>query len=194
MPLARLPVPFDHPDWLFELKYDGFRALAYVDNGNVQFVSRKGNIYKSFANLCAALAQTLTHAVLDGEIVNIGSDGKPQFYDLLTRRSPQQFVAFDVLWHDGRDLRNLPLIERKRILRRIIPKETPCLLYADYIEARGVAMFRRVCEMDLEGIVAKRKDGLYTPEETTWVKIRNPHYSQMEGRRELFEKRLSASA
>jgi ATP-dependent DNA ligase len=80
------------------------------------------------------------------------------------------------------------------MLRRIVPKETPCLLYSDYIEARGVAMFQRVCELDLEGIVAKRKDGLYKPDETTWVKIRNPHYSQMEGRRELFEKRLSASA
>jgi bifunctional non-homologous end joining protein LigD len=150
MPLARLQAPFDHPDWLFELKYDGFRALAYVDNGGVQLVSRKGNVYKSFANLCAALAQTLSPAILDGEIVHLGSDGRPQFYDLLRRRSPQQFVAFDVLWHDGQDLRNHPLIERKKILRRIVPKETPSLLYSDYIEAQGVAMFRRVCEMDLE--------------------------------------------
>jgi bifunctional non-homologous end joining protein LigD len=89
MPLARLQAPFDHPDWLFELKYDGFRALAYVDNGGVQLVSRKGNVYKPFANLCAALAQTLSPAVLDGEIVHMGADGRPQFYDLLKRRSPQ---------------------------------------------------------------------------------------------------------
>ena len=69
----------------------------------------------------------------------------------------------------------------------------PILLTStDHIEARGVAMFRRVCEMDLEGIVAKRRDGLYTPDETTWVKIRNPHYSQREGRHELFQKWLSA--
>lgn len=72
MSLARLPVPFDHPDWLFELKYDGFRALAYVDDSKVQLVSRKGNIYKSFTHFRKALAQTLPPAVLDGEIVHGG--------------------------------------------------------------------------------------------------------------------------
>jgi len=87
MPLARLHVPFDHPDWLFELKYDGFRALVYVDNANVQLVSRKGNVYKSFAKLCAAFAQTLSPPVLNGEIVYMGADGRPHFYDLLRRRS-----------------------------------------------------------------------------------------------------------
>ena len=63
------------------------------------------------------------------------------------------------------------------------------MLYADYIEGIGTEVFRTVCEMDLEGIVAKRRDGLYTPDETSWLKIRNTHYTQMEGRRELFEKR-----
>ena len=92
MPLARLPEPFDHPDWIFELKYDGFRALAHLENGAIE-------------------AKT---AVLDGEIVYLGKDGRPEFYSLMRRRSPQHFYAFDLLWLDGRDLRQL--MERKRML------------------------------------------------------------------------------
>jgi ATP-dependent DNA ligase len=88
-----------------------------------------------------------------------------------------------------------PLIERKRVLRSLLaPVATSPILFADYFDGRGIELYREVCRMDLEGIVAKRKDGLYTPEETSWVKIRNPKYSQMEGRRELFEKRAVAVA
>ena len=81
----------------------------------------------------------------------------------------------------------------KRHLRTLIDVDA-CLRYVDQIERAGTDFYSVACEHDLEGIVAKRKDGLYTPDETSWVKIRNPQYSQMEGRRELFEKRLSTSA
>jgi len=191
MPLAQLAEPFDHPDWIFENKYDGFRALAYVENGSGKLVSRKRNVYKSFPALCNALAGCLhvRDAILDGEIVHLDASGKPQFHALLRRRSPQQFVAFDVLWLDGKDLRTLPLLERKKILRSVVSAGSAPVLYADYIDGKGIELFRAVCDMDLEGIVAKRKDGSYTPEATTWVKIKNAHYSQGEGRRELFEKR-----
>ena|SRR5438046_2376523 len=130
MPLARLRAAFDQRDWLFELKYDGFRVLAYINAGTARLVSRRGNTYKSFQNLCTSLAATLPveNAVLDGEVVHLDGEEKPQFYDLLRRRSPQQFVTFEVLWRDGRDLRSLPLIERKKILRRIVPQESSCLL------------------------------------------------------------------
>lgn len=109
----------------------------------------------------------------------------------LLRRQPQQFVAFDVLWLNGRFLTKLALVDRKRILRSVLPAGSP-VLYADYIETKGTELFGAVCEMDLEGIVAKRKDGLYTAEATSWVKIKNPNYSQAEGRRELFERRKAA--
>ena len=83
-----------------------------------------------------------------------------------------------MLWLDGRDLRGVRLLERKRVLRGIVPAG-PCLvLYVDHVADRGVDLFQAVCEHDLEGIVAKRADELYTPEETTWVKIKNPRYSQ----------------
>ena len=123
MPLARLPAPFDHPDWLFELKYDGFRALAYVTPQRCELISRKGNVYKSFARLCDGIANALAcDAVLDGEIVHLDAQGKPQFYQLLRRRSPQYFVA---VWLRGRDLRMLPLIERKRGLSQLLRGASP---------------------------------------------------------------------
>src|SRR4051794_27710037 len=123
MPLARLPEAFDHPDWLHEIKYDGFRALAYIENGTTRLVSRNGNAYKSFGALCTEIAAALPghSAVLDGEVVHLDSEGKPQFYELLRRRSPQQFVAFDILWLDSKDLTRMPLLERKRILRSVVP-------------------------------------------------------------------------
>jgi len=193
MPLAVRREPFDHPDWQFEIKYDGFRALAYVDNRSVRLVSRKGNIYKSFDALGGKMAECIRveNAILDGEIVHLDPAVRPLFYPLLRRRSPQQFVAFDVLWFNGRDLRKSPLSDRKRHLRSVVPAGSTTVLYADHMDAKGTELFRAVCDQDLEGIVAKRRDGLYTPEETTWVKIKNARYSQMDGRRELFEKRRS---
>ncbi|MCU1275397.1 MAG: putative ligase-like protein [Bryobacterales bacterium] len=79
------------------------------------------------------------------------------------------------------------------MLRQLVPAQSPALLYCDHVEARGVELFERVCALDLEGIVAKRKDGLYTPEETSWVKITNRSYSQAEAGAELFDKRLAAT-
>jgi len=185
--LTLLPEPFDHDDYLFELKMDGFRALAHVGEHETRLVSRRGIIYKRFTELAAAIHIELDcEAVLDGEIVCLDVDGRPQFYDLLRRRGTPVFYAFDVLWCDGQDLRTRPLIERKRRLRRIVPAQPSALLYADHIERTGVEFFRIGCERDLEGIVAKHRDGAYGER---WYKIRNPHYSQYEGRRELFEKR-----
>ena len=123
-------------------------------------------------------------AVLDGEIVYLDADGKPQFYELMRRRAPQHYYAFDVLWLDGRDLRDIRLIERKRLLRRLV---RPPVLYSDHFEARGVDLFKAACDNDLEGIVAKLAAGRYEPAATTWVKIKNPTYSQAEGRADFFD-------
>jgi bifunctional non-homologous end joining protein LigD len=87
MPLASLPEPFDHPDWVFELTLDGFRALARVDGGTCTLVSRNRHQFKTFAQLGASIAAAIPgQAVLDGEIVYLGPDGKPRFYDLMRRR------------------------------------------------------------------------------------------------------------
>ena len=187
-----VPEPFDHPDWLFELKYDGFRAMAYIERSKAELLSRKGNAHESFETLRAQLA-TLGHdVILDGEITVLDGDGRPQFRDLVRRRGEPVFYAFDCLWLDGRDLRNLPLIVRKGILEGIVPRDSP-LLYASHVEKSGVDLHRQVRDRDQEGIVCKHSMSTYASDELPWIKVLNPNYSQREGRRELFERKRTHS-
>src|SRR5262249_31437848 len=131
--------PFDHDDFIFELKYDGFRAPAHVDSGRCRLISRNHHEFTTFPELCAAIGQALPgQLVLDGEIVYLGKDGCPRFYDLMRRRAPQYLYAFDLLWKDGQDLRGLPLIRRKRLLKKIV--KAP-VLFADHLVGHGVDLF-----------------------------------------------------
>lgn len=195
MRLSRRRDPFSHPDWIFEIKHDGFRAIAYVREHQVELVSRNGNTFKGFPELTTQVGQDLKvrSAILDGEIVCLDADGRSQFNDLLFRRGEPFFYAFDLLWADGEDLRYLPLHERKFRLKEIVKPHTSRLLYLDHVEERGEDFFELACEHDLEGIIAKHKCSPYQMPngETSWVKIRNPRYSQIMGRDELFEKRSS---
>ena len=127
-------------------------------------------------------------AILDGELVCLDEGGKSQFDDLLFRRKPPIYYAFDLLWLQGSDLRDRPLVERKEFLKARLPAEPSQILYADHVERQGTELFRKVCEMDPEGIDAKRESAPYR-DGMRWVKIRNPNYSQKEGRRELFDSR-----
>lgn len=189
-PLAvgRRPSPFNHPDWLFELKFDGFRSVVYVEHGRCRLVSRNGNEFKSFGSLNAAIADELGGhtVVLDGEIVCLDDAGKPQFYDLLFRRDEPRLCAFDLLWCDGEDLRYSSLVDRKRRLRSLLP-ESDRIFYCDHVEKHGESLYCIACENDIEGIVAKKKGDPYSPG-TRWLKIRNKNYSQWAGRHELFER------
>ena len=191
MPLGRARAPFSHPDWIFEVKWDGFRALVHVEHGQCKLISRNRNEFKSFPTLNEGIPRELRaeSAVLDGEIVCLDGDGKPQFRDLLFRRGEPRFAAFDLLWCGGEDLRYLPLVERKQRLRTVLPQRDERLLSCDHVEQDGEALFRLACEHDLEGVVAKHKYAPYLPSsETTWLKIRNRNYSQWVGREELFER------
>jgi bifunctional non-homologous end joining protein LigD len=184
---TRLAAPFDGADFLFELKHDGFRAVAYVEESKCELVSRKKITYKSVGRLNAAMATLpVKSAIFDGEIVCLDGDGHSQFLDLMRRRRHDAVLyAFDLLWHDGDDLRELPLIERKRRLRRVIrASRNPGLLYADHVERYGVKLFSAICQRDCEGIVAKHKLATYG---VGWYKILNPEYSQKRGRREMFD-------
>jgi bifunctional non-homologous end joining protein LigD len=128
-------------------------------------------------------------AVIDGELVCFGPDGKPRFNDLLYRRGEPYFMAFDLLSLNGEDLRKEPLIERKRLLREIMPPSPSLLLFAGHQEGSFRDLFGAACAADLEGLVTKWKFGAYTAGEiTSWVKIKNPHYSQAKGRHEQFTK------
>jgi bifunctional non-homologous end joining protein LigD len=185
---TRIAAPFDHHDWFFELKHDGFRALAYIEDGQCRLISRKQIVYKRFAALSTAMAALpVSNAILDGEIVALGPDGRSQFAELMRRSQVVIFYAFDLLWHDGEDLRPLPLVERKRRLRRLI-KGRAGLMFAEQIQGSGVELFQAICARDLEGIVAKHRLGPYEARPVTWFKVLNPDYTQKRGRRELFDR------
>jgi bifunctional non-homologous end joining protein LigD len=130
--------------------------------------------------------------VLDGEIVCVDDTGRPQFADLLFRRGDPCFFSFDLLMRDGHDWRSAALMDRKQELRRLLAgasADAP-LKYADHVEGAGIALFERVRELDIEGIVAKHKYAPYgtSREDSMWYKIRNRDYSQMQGREQLFER------
>jgi len=186
--LTLLRTPFNDPDFIFELKVDGFRALAYIDDGVCELVSRRRNPYKSFRELANSLRQLkVKNAIIDGELACLDSEGRSIFNELLFRRGCPIFYAFDLLYLNGRDLRQLPLIERKEKLRQIIAKSAlPDVICGKYIEGRGVDLFNEVVRRNLEGVIAKRKTGTYTTV-SDWLKIKNPTYSQTERRHALFE-------
>ena len=189
-PLARHADAFDDPEWLFELKYDGFRTLAYVNGGGAELFSRRNLRYRQFADLSSEISLELNadDAVLDGEIVKLGESGRPVFIDVIRRRGPFQFVAFDVLALNGKDVRNLELAARKKLLRAIVPTQSSTILFAQHVDGRGRDFFKAVCDQDLEGIVAKRKASPYDPasRSATWLKIKNRNYSEARDRHELF--------
>jgi len=184
--------PFDHPEWVFDVKYDGFRAVCYVHRGRCNLVSRRGNVFTRFEALsdqvAAALCDQLSgaeDAILDGEVITADEAGRPQFYDLLRRTGSPSYVAFDLLWLNGVDLRPLPLGERRERLQTILPKNSPTVSEAVSVEGRGRELFELMCAHDLEGIVAKRLSDPYEPR-VRWLKIKNRQYSQAENRGELF--------
>jgi ATP dependent DNA ligase domain len=127
-----------------------------------------------------------------GEIVCVDASGRPQFKDLLSHHDDPCFFAFDLLTCDGKDLRTERLLDRKQELRRLLARSpaTSPMKYTEYIDGLGMALFQRVRELDLEGIVAKQKFGPYVTERehSTWFKILNRRYSQKQGREELFER------
>jgi bifunctional non-homologous end joining protein LigD len=144
--------PFDHPDFLFELKHDGFRALAYISNGHCELVSRRRNSYKSFGELRAHLAGSVKSAVIDGELVSLDAEGRSIFNELPLRRGCPIFYAFDLLYLNGRDVRQLPLRERKEKLRAVIEKSAlPDVLCGKFVEGRGVDLFKEVVRWNLVG-------------------------------------------
>ena len=183
----RIAKPFNDPEYIFELKHDGFRALAYIEEGNCKLVSRNSNLLKSFQVLKESIGKLKVHsAILDGEIICIDGNGVSQFNELFSRSGHPIFYAFDLLWLNNEDLRNLPLIERKQHLCELIRKNKPArIIYAQHVEENGKLLFEEICRNDLEGIVAKRKHGIYKSDHIGWLKMKNPKYSQAERRHEF---------
>jgi bifunctional non-homologous end joining protein LigD len=191
MRLLRIAEPFDHPEFVFEPKIDGFRALADIEGRRCVLVSRNGHEFKSWPQLADDIAGRVRcrSAVLDGESC-LDADGHSNFYRLLFRRDLPYFYAFDLLALNGDDLRSLALLERKQQLRRIVPCADSRLLYVEYVEHRGVDLFRVACERDLDGIVGKWARGCYLSDghSPSWIKIKNANYTQIAEWHELFER------
>jgi ATP-dependent DNA ligase len=115
-------------------------------------------------------------AIIDGEVIAADGTGRPQFYELLRVPRSVSYVAFDILWLNGTDLRALPLTERRRRLQGILPNGSPIVSKTLSIAGRGRELFELMCSNDLEGIVAKRLAAPYDPR-VRWLKIKNPEYS-----------------
>jgi bifunctional non-homologous end joining protein LigD len=190
--LASQPQPFDGPDWLFEIKHDGFRALAVIEEGGCRFYSRKKHRLTGFRDLGEAIVKELNveSAILDGELVATDEVGRTVFAALMRRSQPARYFAFDLISLNGTDLRSLPLLDRKDKLKQVLPRRSPYLLYVDHTRGAGTELFHLACQLDLEGIVAKQANSPYeeNPRQSRWIKIKNPNYSQKERREELFTK------
>jgi bifunctional non-homologous end joining protein LigD len=182
--------PFDDDTWLFEPKYDGFRGVIYASREGCEIRSRRDIPLNRFRELWDRVAEVIggRETILDGEIVSLNRLGRPVFQDLLRGAGFIAFAAFDLLWLDGVDLRNLPLSARKDLLGELLPQDTGPLYKILTIEEHGRALFSAIRKMDLEGIVAKRKSDPYGPQ-TCWYKIKNAGYNQREGRADLFLRR-----
>lgn len=192
MPLGQQSKPFDHPDWLYEIKHDGFRALAVIEEGRCRFFSRNKHRLTGFRELGEGIVKELNvdNAILDGELAATDELGRTVFAALMHRSQQARFFAFDLLWLNDRDLRLLPLFARKRQLKRILPARSAHMLYVDHTKEVGTELFRLACQLDLEGIVAKRADSTYVddPRCRDWIKVKNPTYSQKDGRGDLFKR------
>ena len=192
MTLVPQPNPFDDPDWIFEIKHDGFRAMAVIEHEQCRFFSRKKHKLTGHQDLREALAKAVNAetAIVDGELVVIDHLGRSVFADMMQRRRPARFLAFDLLSLNGEDLTKLPLVSRKEKLKRILPSRSPHVLYVDHTRGSGTELYQLICQLDLEGIVAKRADSIYenNPNVRNWIKIKNPAYSQKQGRADLFKR------
>ena len=180
--------PFSRAGWVFEIKYDGYRLLGGTGDGRATLLSRNGNdLTAVFPEVALALGKLpYRAAVLDGEVVVNDDAGIPSF-QLIQKRGrlqragdiaraavalPATYYAFDLLAFEGYDLRHLPLLERKALLREVLPTTGP-VRYSDHIPERGAEMFHQVVGMGLEGVVAKRADSIYVGGRSrSWRKVR----------------------
>jgi bifunctional non-homologous end joining protein LigD len=202
--------PFDSPDWLFEIKWDGYRAIAFLENGKLRLVSRNQNEltqrYPELKDLPKFVHAK--SAILDGEVVALDEQGRASF-SLMQQRTgfrpggrrgatnadvPVLYYAFDLLYLDGYDWRKVPLEERKQKLASLLDT-VDSVRYSDHYENQGKALFEMARAKGLEGILAKKRDSIYQERRSTdWLKIKIRHqleaviggYTEPEGSRAHF--------
>ena len=168
----------DGPQWVYELKLDGYRALGIKSNGAVRLLSRRNNSFnRQYPLVVEALAELPENTVVDGEVVALNHSGFPNFNLLQNYRSEASrihFFIFDLLVYRGRDLTRLPLIERRKLLGSLLKFNSDRIRITDFLEASAADMLHAVRQQGLEGIIGKRKDSLYEPGKRSgaWIKYR----------------------
>jgi bifunctional non-homologous end joining protein LigD len=173
--------PFDSVDWIFELKFDGYRAVAELNKTKIRLYSRNGLDFSTdYPVVASALKKLNLNAVLDGEIVALDENNSPSF-QLLQQSSidpsvPLAYYVFDMLHLDGKDLKELPLVERKTILKKSL-KENDVVRYSDHIEKEGIRFFKLVVQRNIEGMSAKQKHSIYQAgrRSSEWLKVKHHH-------------------
>jgi bifunctional non-homologous end joining protein LigD len=171
--------PFDHEGWIYEVKWDGYRALGFIHQGTAELKSRNDKSFnEKFYPVYDALSAWGIDAVVDGEIVVTDENGISSFGRLQNWRSEADgellFMLFDILWLDGKDLTQLPLHERREILQEIAPKEG-IIRHSEAFDIPGTEFFSAASQMGLEGMIAKRADSTYVPGRRSeqWLKIKS---------------------
>ena len=170
--------PFDDKNWLFEIKWDGYRAIAEIRNGEIDLYSRNRNSFNAkYPTIVSSLEKTDKDMILDGEIVVLNNEGKSDFNSLQnfgkTGASRLFYYVFDILYFDGKNLENLPLSDRKEILKNILPEFTN-VRFNDHILKEGKAFYQLAKEKRLEGIIAKNIHSKYLTGKRSkeWLKLK----------------------
>ena len=170
--------PFNSKDWIFEIKWDGYRVITRKKGNEIHLSSRNQLSFDNkFSSIRSALKAVKGSAVLDGEVIAVDEKGNPSFQKLQnfqkTGIGTIAYYVFDLLWYDGYSLKELPVIERKDLLKGIIP-EMDNVFFCEHIEEKGKELFRQAKKMGLEGIIAKEKSGKYyeNSRSTGWLKIK----------------------
>lgn len=170
--------PFDDEAWQFEIKWDGYRTIAFCNKSKVDLKSRNDKSFnEKFYPVCKAIQDWNIKAVIDGEVVVLDQNGKSNFGSLQNWRSEADgeiyFYVFDILWLNGKDLMQIPLSERRTILKQLMP-ESDIIRLSENFEVSGIEFFETTKKMGLEGIIAKKSDSTYSPgiRSKEWVKIK----------------------
>lgn len=171
--------PFDDPGWTYEVKWDGYRALAYVNNGKAELLSRNNKTFtEKYYPITAAMERWDADMVLDGEIMVIMDNGKANFGALQNWRSEADghlvYYAFDILWYNGINVMELPLSERQSILKEVLPNDDDRIRLSQTFSSGGLDFFAAAQKMGLEGIMAKKSASAYKPDSRSkdWLKIK----------------------
>lgn len=171
--------PFDDPDWQYEVKWDGYRALAFINKGEVDLLSRNNKSFnEKFYPIYDLLLTWKMNAVFDGEILVLNNKGVSNFGSLQNWRSEADgelvFYVFDMLWYEGKNLMELPLYQRQAILNDILPTDDDRVRLGKVFKASGVDFFDAAKRMGLEGIIAKKMDSTYATDRRSkeWLKIK----------------------